>query len=41
MKNTADNDLRELLEVQLEGKKRMGFADFLRGNKVEELTKLG
>ncbi len=35
------NGLLELLEVQLEGKKRMGFADFLRGNKVEELTKLG
>ncbi|MBR6230899.1 MAG: methionyl-tRNA formyltransferase, partial [Lachnospiraceae bacterium] len=35
------NGLLELLEVQAEGKKRMNFADFLRGNKVEEQTKLG
>ena len=35
------NGSLELLEVQAEGKKRMNFADFLRGNKVEEQTKLG
>ena len=32
---TADGCL-ELLEVQLEGKKRMAAGDFLRGYKLEE-----
>ena len=35
MATTADGGLLDLLEVQLEGKKRMSIEEFLRGTKVE------
>jgi methionyl-tRNA formyltransferase len=31
----------ELVEIQLEGKKRMPLSDFLRGHDLESGTKLG
>ena len=37
----GDNNCVELLEIQLEGKKRMNSADFLRGRKIEVGTILG
>lgn len=37
----GDNRCVELLEIQLEGKKRMNTADFLRGRKIEKGTVLG
>ena len=37
----GDNKCIELLEIQLEGKKRMSAADFLRGRKIEKGTVLG
>lgn len=37
----GDNKCIELLEIQLEGKKRMSVADFLRGRKIEKGTILG
>lgn len=37
----GDNRCVELLEIQLEGKKRMSAADFLRGRKIEKGTILG
>ncbi len=37
----GDNKCVELLEIQLEGKKRMSAADFLRGRKIEKGTLLG
>ena len=37
----GDNKCVELCEVQLEGKKRMSSADFLRGRKIEKGTILG
>lgn len=37
----GDNRCVELLEIQLEGKKRMSSADFLRGRKIEKGTVLG
>ena len=37
----GDNKCVELLEIQLEGKKRMSSADFLRGRKIEKGTILG
>lgn len=37
----GDNKCIELLEIQLEGKKRMSVADFLRGRKIEKGTVLG
>ena len=37
---TGDNSL-DILELQLEGGKRLSVEEFLRGNKIEEGTKLG
>lgn len=37
----GDNKCVELIEIQLEGKKRMNAADFLRGRKIEKGTILG
>lgn len=37
----GDNKCVELLEIQLEGKKRMSTEDFLRGRKIEKGTILG
>lgn len=37
----GDNKCVELLEIQLEGKKRMSASDFLRGRKIEIGTVLG
>lgn len=38
---TAGNACLKLLEVQMEGKKRMAVSDFLRGKKIEQGTRLG
>ncbi len=37
----AEDTWLELLELQLEGKKRLQAAEFLRGNPLESGTKLG
>lgn len=37
----GDNNCIELLEIQLEGKRKMNSADFLRGRKIETGTILG
>jgi methionyl-tRNA formyltransferase len=37
----ADNTWLELLEVQLEGKKRLSAAEFLRGNPLDADARLG
>jgi methionyl-tRNA formyltransferase len=37
----ADGSMLELLEVQMEGKKRMSAAEFLRGHQVKTGERLG